>query len=1052
MTPKSFACRILFVCLLTTLVSLPLWSQGGNQGSIEGTVVDQSGAMLAGASVTATNTATSAKSSSTTTSDGFFRFPVLPVGTYEITVEHTGFARTTQKNVVLTVGGRLNLPISLKVATQAEAVEVSAEAPLIETTRSQVSSVVDSRSIQNLPVNGRNFIDFVLLTPGVNRDPRLGDISFGGLRGTQNSLVIDGTDNNNTFFGQTTGRTGSGRAPYQFSQDAVQEFQVNTNGYSAELGRAGGAVVNAITKSGTNAFHGSAFWYYRDQSLNAGNPFNKINNAFATNPSQLRTLNPPYHYNQFGGTFGGYFIKDRLFFFTNYDGQRNTQPNSVTFNPPAVLNQFETFAVNYLSPRADSWIRTQNQDDYLGKLDWILNSKHSLSMRWNKQQFAGQNFENSGNTLSQEHTGASNVRTTSVTAALTSTLTSHLINVARFSYVHDREPGKANSILPELVISQPSFSFTAGRNSFSPRETTLDRYEYGDAATYVLGHHTFKAGIDVIHDNVFNLFPGPSNGSYTLTLDQFGRSLCRSGLTPLPASVAACGAAAGRFAQNFFGAGTDGPVTKPNLFDMGVFVQDDWKVNNRLTLNLGIRYDIDTYDQPSVQNPAALAAGFDTSRINKDYNNVAPRFGFAWTPLASNRWVLRGGYGIFFSRTPSISLSTAFSQNGLSVQNRLINTTSNPPPSAAVLALFPNYPNSICGAVDAAGTGCAPPAPLLAGLPPTIMVAQRNYQQPYVQQWNLTTEYELTRDLAVSIGYLGVKGTKLTRFRDVNLFAPVPATVFLNGQPISFLSYPGTRPVPAFSKIEQIEAAGSSIYHAMTVQVNKRFSRNFQALAGYTWSHGIDDNPDATTVVPGTDDGRLNYSPLLPSLDRASVETDIRHRFVLSGVWELNYASGLPTAARAILEGWQVSGILTAQGGQPYTARITGTDLNNDGNFNSERTPFLARNTFRLPANVTFDPRISRKIKVREGMQLELFGEAFNIFNRFNYYSANFNQFSVSTATANPITSPCGAGVPGGARCLRPTTANATGFGMPREVLGAQPVQRVVQLGTKFTF
>src|SRR5262249_51666133 len=413
---------------------------------------------------------------------------------------------------------------------------------------------VDATSVAQLPVNGRNFLDFVLLSPGVTRDPRTGDISFGGQRGTLNSLTVDGADDNNTFFGQAAGRTGSGRAPYQFSQDAVQEFQVNTNGYSAELGRAGGAVINAITKSGTNAFHGSAFWYYRDQSLNAANPFVKINNAFATTPGQLRNPNPPYHYNQYGGSFGGYFIKDKLFFFTNYDGQRNTQPNSVTFNPPAPSGagaQFQQIAIDYLAARSASWTRTQDQDDYLGKLDWIINGKHSANVRWNKQDFSGGNFENSGNTMSVEHTGASNVRTTNVTTQVTSNLSATVINVARFSYVHDREPGEANSSSPEILISQTGFSFTAGRNFFSPRETTIDRYQYGASVTRVYGRHTFKAGADVIHDKILNLFPGTSNGSYTFTLENFGRSLCRAGVTSLP--VGSCGnLTAGTFSQNFF--------------------------------------------------------------------------------------------------------------------------------------------------------------------------------------------------------------------------------------------------------------------------------------------------------------------------------------------------------------------------------------------------------------------------------------------------------------------------------------------------------------------
>ena len=213
----------------------------------------------------------------------------------------------------------------MAVSGVAETVNVSGGTPIIETSRSQVSSTITETSVQNLPVNGRNFIDFALLTPGVTRDVRTGDISFAGQRGTLNSLVVDGADNNNTFFGQTVGRTGSGRAPYQFSQDAVKEFQVNSNSFSAEFGRAGGAVINVVTKSGTNDLHGSVFEFYRDQALNANNAINELNNR----PKS------PYHYNQFGGTLGGPIRPNRDFFFFNYDGQRNTQPNVVFLNLPA---------------------------------------------------------------------------------------------------------------------------------------------------------------------------------------------------------------------------------------------------------------------------------------------------------------------------------------------------------------------------------------------------------------------------------------------------------------------------------------------------------------------------------------------------------------------------------------------------------------------------------------------------------------------------------------------------------------------------------------------
>ena len=227
--------------------------------------------------------------------------------------------------MIVTVGQTVTLRIQMAVSGVAETVNVSGGTPIIETSRSQVSSTITETAVQNLPVNGRNFIDFALLTPGVTRDVRTGDISFAGQRGTLNSLVVDGADNNNTFFGQTVGRTGSGRAPYQFSQDAVKEFQVNSNSFSAEYGRAGGAVINVVTKSGTNDLRGSIFEFYRDKALNANNAINELNNR----PKS------PYHYNQFGGTLGGPIRRNRDFFFFNYDGQRNTQPNVVFLNLPA---------------------------------------------------------------------------------------------------------------------------------------------------------------------------------------------------------------------------------------------------------------------------------------------------------------------------------------------------------------------------------------------------------------------------------------------------------------------------------------------------------------------------------------------------------------------------------------------------------------------------------------------------------------------------------------------------------------------------------------------
>src|SRR6266545_3391855 len=328
MPGRTFSAR--FLCVVALLFAAApsgrLFAQSPT-GSITGNVVDSSGGGIPGASITATQSDTGAVRTVTSSANGTFRILLLPVGNYSVAAELSGFAPARVINVVVNVGGEATVKLTLEVATVRAAVAVSGEAPLIEATKTQVDSIVNERMIQSLPTNGRNFEDFVLTTPGVVTDVRLGDISFAGQRGTLNSLVVDGADNNNTFFGQSLGRTGSGRAPYQFSQEAVQEFQVNTSAYSAEYGRAGGAVINVVTKSGTNEFTGSVFEYYRDKALNANTQFNE-----AQTPPRAKS---PYHYNQFGGVIGGPIVRDRHFFFFDYDGQRNTQPNPVILNVPA---------------------------------------------------------------------------------------------------------------------------------------------------------------------------------------------------------------------------------------------------------------------------------------------------------------------------------------------------------------------------------------------------------------------------------------------------------------------------------------------------------------------------------------------------------------------------------------------------------------------------------------------------------------------------------------------------------------------------------------------
>ncbi|MGE5112613.1 MAG: TonB-dependent receptor [Acidobacteriaceae bacterium] len=1031
MKKRSVVCFAFVALVLLAAVSLT-WAQSLAGGAIEGTVTDASGAVVPGVKVTVLNSATGATQETTSNADGLFQFPVLAAGNYKLTASKSGFATVQQNNVSLNVGGKLNLPISMPVASKGESVTVTSEVPVIETTRTQVSSNVNERSIRELPVNGRNFIDFVLLTPGVARDVRTGDISFAGQRGTLNSLTVDGADNNNTFFGQTTGRTGSGRAPYQFSQDAVQEFQVNSNSYSAELGRAGGAVVNVITKSGSNDFHGAAFEFYRDQSLNANDPIAKQNAALQNKPMPRK---PRYHFNQFGGNLGGPIVKNKLFFFFDYDGQRNQQPNIISYITPniAAPTANQAAAIAYLNARSDSYNKGLNQDTYLTKVDWNA-GKHQVSGRWNRQLFTGLNYENGVPGNAVEHTGDSLVHTDTITGSVTSTLTNTLINQGRISFLRDSEPGKANSDFPEAVVmndktkDDPSLGnitlLTVGRNSFSPRETTIKHWQYADNISWVRGRHTVKFGADMVQDKILNFFPGNFSGAYVFTsLEDFGASLN---------GVSNPGV---KFSQAFAGASTTGPTTHPDMLQWALFVQDDWRITPKLTVNAGIRYDQQRVKQPTVQNPAALAAGFDTSQIPIDTNNVGPRLGFAYSP--TSKLVVRGGFGVFYGSTPSIMYGTAMSNNGINVGTLTFNG-----------ALAPTYPNTQCGA-PVASPSCPAPTGGTAGAP-SIFVFSKDFKNPMVKQGNVGVEYGLGEDWYVSLGYIYVGGNDLQRTRDVNLATPNPATIGIAGATtvLDYMKYPSARPNPAFARIAQFESTAESNYNGMTVEVKKRFAQNYQLSIAYTWSHVLDNAPDATAVVPFSsgDDAKMVSDPLNINADYGNGVNDLRHRFVVSGVWDLNsYTSNMNHVMKGVLGGWALSSIFTAQAGNPYSG-LLGTDLNNDSNRQTDRTPGSGRNTFVLPANYSLDPRITRTVKITEKTNLQLFGEAFNLFNHFNVYDVRRQQYSLSSSLTD-----CGvAGTP----CLVPLdkTHSATSyFGLPVAPFSGSG-QRIIQLGAKFAF
>ena len=952
----NFSKRMLFAAFC--LSGLPLLAQTEIGGAaLNGTVTDPSGSVVVSAKVSVRNPDNGLARTSGTSSAGLYSFR-LPVGAYDVTVEATGFKKTEYRRIELTVGSVVTLDVVLQVGSTSETVDVTSEAPVIETTRTSTSTGVNARSVADLPINGRNFIDFTVLTPGVVKDPtRGGDLSFGGQRGPANSLLIDGADSNNLFFAQATGRTGF--RPYAFSQDAVQEFQVNSNSFPAEIGRASGGVINMITKSGNNQLHGSVFEFYRDKGMNA--------NTFVNNRASVKKN--PYHYNQFGGSLGGPVKKDKVFFFINYDEQKNniTQiiaPNSAP--PAAIAAQFQQYFAAYS-------LGAQNRVG-LAKGDFNLSDKDRLSVRYNLSRYTGKNAENSGPSSAQEHTGDNQVNTDNIAATYTRVLNSTTVWESRFSYVKDDEPGTANAATPEVnIINGISF----GRNSFSPRYTNTKTFQPTSNITMVKGAHTLKFGFDLNLARPENFFPGNFSGAYTFnTYQDFVNG------NPL------------RFVQAFAATGAVPPISHPDVKETALFVQDAWRVNDRLTLNYGLRYDYFAFRQPTTKNlnPGLATLGLDTSRLNTDATNFGPRLGFALRVTKDDRLVVRGGYGIYYGRTSGLLLSTAILQNGIDV---LTYTLS---------ANLPKYP-----AVLSAAPGVA--------APPDVYVMDPNFHTPRTQQVSFQGEVRLDRSSSLTVGYLGVFGGSLTRTHDINLFPETPLTTLrcptaaactaADGSPITYFRHNGStpgivRPNTAFGRISVFDSNAVSRYNGVFFQYSRRYSHGLQALASYTWSKVIDTRPDNTSVVSGGDDAKNVQDTLVPDNDRGPGDADLRHKIVISGVWDINMYKGDNMAAKALLNNWQISLITQAQSGRPLNAIATG-DPNGDGNNASDRVPYVGRNTVRGPWFVQPDLRLTRDIPLmKERVKLRLIGEAFNWVNRSNFNAIVNSQYTFTGGQFRP--------------------------------------------------
>ncbi len=997
-----------FQFALLSLSLAAIWTQAAlaqdaSTGAIRGMVEDLSGARVVGAQVVASNEANGIDRRTITDGKGNFAAQLLQPGEYTVRVAAPGMQTELQSGIRVEIGTATEVRFQLRVAENKETVTVTGERRAVETQANGVSTLIDARAIAELPLGGRRFTDLALLTPGVTQDPRgltsgsNGDLSFGGIRGFQTSFLVDGADNNNAFFSQARGRY---RAPYQFSNEVVHEFRVASNSYGAEHGRAGGAVVNVVTKSGGNHLHGTGFYYLRDSALNA-------------QPSGVN-FKPNDRQHQGGFTLGGPLRKNRIFFFSGFDQHVFRVPTLVRFDngnsivvpqkgqEPLFHGDYEDSDKDLVFAQAAqlSNLGGNYQSQLLGnagflKVDFALNSKNYLSARLSTSRYWGTNnvFFDPASPITNFGTsenGEETVSTETVALSLNSAFSPRLTNHLRAQLSRDLQSSRSNSTDPRTRISGIIEGF--GRSTILPRHTNEGRLHFAETLNVEAGRSSWKFGSDALLTRIDNFFPSLSGGEYifdNIKVNPFTFVPEEGGLELTPLRAYAHGVPR-YYIQNF------GPANShPDTNEYAAFAQDTVRLRDNLNMSFGARYDLQTFRESGlVSNPLWPQAG----RLPRDTNNFAPRVGFSWSLGDDRPLVVRGGFGIFYSRIPQIYSSALATDNGVNSFNLILD-------NAKVLdrQFFPAYPNPLVNCAPAANA-CMPAGAVLSYLTSDVSAFSAQYRTPQVQQSSLSIEKELARRVSGSISFLHVRGQNLIRARDVNLPPPtdVQYPVF-DDAGVNLLGYsqvdtfsawqltqsftcpfppcinPLARPIPQLAAINQFETSAASQYNGLTVSLQRRMTNGLYFRMGYTWAHAVDDGQDA--LVAGRPVGVQNSFGT--RAEKASSVTDQRHRFVFSLVAQPNPVPGSQAALARLLNHWKLASVVTVGSGRPYEAKVTG-DPNQDNNSLNDRLPGLGRNALVGPAYSTTDSRFSRNFHLTTKVRLELMVEAFNLLNRQN--------------------------------------------------------------------
>jgi hypothetical protein len=947
-------------------------------GSVSGTVRDASGASIPNATVVVANDGKGIKRTMNSTEAGVFAAPALvPSSGYSITVTKQGFSTYEIKEFEILVGQNVDFKVGMQVGSSTTRVDVTAEAPMVEDTKSGVTSTVGKDQIDNLPINGRRVDSFVLLTPAVTNDGEFGLISFRGIA-AGNAFLTDGNDTTNSFYNENAGRT---RIGSQLSQDAVQEFQVLSNGFSAEFGRAMGGVINTVTRSGGNDTHGTGYWFFRNRTLEAADRY--ANGVKA----------PEWRHNV-GTSLGGALKKDKLFYFVNFDytdrnfpGLNRIVNNTVTdpignFIPASNCvattaaggpTQAQcTAAINFIQKQMNVLVpRTSNQELGFVKIDWRPSDRNTFSFDMNYMRWVsphgiqtqavfpgGAMLGNNGNSTVQDKYGK---------AAWTSVVTNNAVNELRFGWFKDRlsDPGASDLFPAEtgplyITVAGSTVGAAQGYPRTYPSE---NRYQFVENYSWTKGAHSVKFGMDfqTTQDWTNQLFNG--NGSYAYTnVLAFAKDF--TGNTTGVRNYSS-------FTQQF-----GNPIKSLRTSDINFYVQDTWKVSRKVTFSYGVRYEKAWLPQPTITNPDWPQTGSIPQR-NK---NFAPRVSLSYS--LDDRTVIRAGYGMFYARIHGNLLDTLFLGNGK------YQTQISVSPTLVGAPLFPNILGGV-GAIPASTVSLQFADP-------------KSFRNPYSQQATLALEHQFTRTVAATASYIWSRGIAIFTQRDLNLGTPVgPYTYTIQdaaGNNVSTYSTQiFTRPFPdaRYGKILQVENGGQSWYNALALQLVKRFSHGLTGQINYTWSHAIDDaDMQGASWNIGSTFNNATFNGNYP-LDKGSSTLDQRHRLSVNWLWKPTFTTSTSTFAKYFVNGWELSGITTIASAHPVSATMGGASTSANGVFTGitlanstingsggwNRVPFLPVGTLDIDQTYNVDARITRSLPFGERVKANLSFEAFNAFN-----------------------------------------------------------------------